>query len=82
MILRRMAQFESAIGGFHSFMQRAQPLLETVETLAANTVPGAAPVVNAVSELQQIVTDFIGAVDNHFGPGKIALPPAPTAPVS
>ncbi len=35
----------------------------------------------AVAELQTIVGDLIAAIDTHFGPGKIALPGAPTQAV-
>ncbi len=81
MVLRKFRDFEEFMSHVHGFIGKAQPLLSTVETLASATVPGAAPVINAVTELQQVVGDLIGSIDTHFGSGKIALPPVPTAPV-
>lgn len=82
MVLRRFGEFEQFVSHVHGFINRAQPLLSVLEESAAATVPGAAPVINAVTELQSIVTDIIGAVDGHFGPGKIGLPAAPTQSVT
>jgi hypothetical protein len=53
-----------------------------VETLVSATVPGAAPVVAAVTELQQFGADLVESLELHFGRGKISLPAAPTAVVA
>lgn len=75
MVHRRLTAIEG-------FVAKAQPLLATVEGLAGAVVPGAQPVVTAVTELQSVVTDVIDSLDSHFGRGKIGLPAAPTSTVT
>ena len=60
-------------------MTRFQPLISTVETIAAGTIPGAAPVINRISSLESFAQDMVNVLQTHFS-GKLNLPAAPETP--
>lgn len=78
-------KFANAIGGLHSRMTQvenrmasAAPAVDMAATVAETMAPQTAPIIERVRALEQFGADLIASFENHFGQGKVALPPAPT----
>ena len=67
-IFARLEQLEGIVGA-------VAPVAEGVVTAVD---PAAAPLMARVSQLEQFAVSLLSSLDSAFGPGKLALPAAPT----
>ena len=68
----RVAQIESVLG-------LVAPVVNEVAGVVGAFVPGAAPVLSRLGEIECAVGGIIASLGSHFG-GKIAMPAAPGTP--
>ena|SRR6185437_12592225 len=68
----RVSQIENVLG-------LVLPVVNEVAGVASAFVPGAAPVLSRLGEIEDAVGGIIASLGSHFS-GKLAMPPAPGTP--